>query len=91
MNESEPVVGIPDLNVAKGLQADFPNIEHTDALRFVCELYDRKNRQLAQILAQRTIDRAFIDAATLQCKEQNINIDFQSPEYHTIIGKSDGR
>ena len=89
MNESEPVAGIPDLNVAKGLQADFPNIEHAAALRFVCELYDRKNQHLTQILAQRTIDRAFIDAATLQCKEQNINIDFQSPEYRTIIGKSD--
>ena len=36
---SEPVEGIPDLVVAKGLQTEFAHIEHADALRFVCELY----------------------------------------------------
>ena len=34
---SEPVVGIADLVVAKGLQKEFAHIEHADALRFVCE------------------------------------------------------
>ena len=57
---SEPVVGIPDLVVAKGLQTEFAHIEHADALRFVCDLYERKKPHLEQILAQRTIDRRLL-------------------------------
>ena len=52
-------------------------------------MYERKKSHLEQILAQRTIDRAFIDEATLQCKVQNAGIDFQSSEYHTVIGQKD--
>lgn len=86
---SEPVVGIPELFVAKGLQTEFAHIEHVDALRFVCDLYEHKRPHLEQILAQRTIDRAFIDEATIQCKAQNVDIDFQSSAYHTVIGQKD--
>ena len=89
LSESESVAGIDDLYIAKGLQSDFAHIEHADALKFVCGLYDRKKRHLQQILAQRTIDRAFIDEKTRQCSVLNANVDFQSAEYHTVIGETD--
>ena len=89
INESESVEGIQDLYVAKGLQMEFPNIENGDALKFVCRLYEQTKPHLKQVLAQRTIDRAFIDEATLQCNTQNSSIDFQSSDYHTVIGRKD--
>ena len=52
-------------------------------------MYEHAKPHLEQILAQRTIDRTFIDKVTLQCKAKNTTIDFQSAEYHTVIGKKD--
>ena len=87
--ESDPVEGIPELYVAQHLLESFPNIENSDALQFVCELYDQMKPKLAQVLAQRTIDRAFLDKRTLHFVGLNEGIDFQSAEYHTVIGERD--
>ena len=65
IDESESVEGIQDLYVAKGLQTEFPTIENGDALKFVCRLYEQTKPHLKQILAQRSIDRAFIDKKTI--------------------------
>ncbi len=89
INESESVEGIQDLYVAKGLQTEFPTIETGEALKFVCQLYEHTKPHLKRILAQRSIDRAFIDEKTLLCKSRNSDIEFQSAEYHTVIGETD--
>ena len=56
-----PVDGVPGLQVTPGLQARFPSIETTEALRFVCSLYEATREPLATVLEQRAVDRAFID------------------------------
>jgi malate synthase len=44
---------------------------------------------LGQVLQQRVLDRAFIDAQTKSCTGPNQSIDFASGDYQTVIGKRD--
>ena len=88
---SEPVSAVPDLMIAKGLQADFPDIETPEALQLVCEIYEAMAPKLQKVLAQRLIDREFLDRETQACVERNTaqNRDFHSPDYETVIGRRD--
>ena len=86
---AEPVPGIDGLVIAKGLQADFPDIETRESLEFTCELYLAVRESLGAVLDQRRVDREFIDQSTRQCVEQNQSTDFQSAEYKTVIGQAD--
>lgn len=86
---AEAVDGVAGLEVASGLRQDFPTIETVEALRFVCDVYDATKGHLADILEQRAVDRAFIDAGVEECVEANENIDYLSPDYETIIGRKD--
>ena len=91
LTHSEPVPTLPDLRIAKGLQADFPDIETPEALQLVCEIYETMAPKLQQILAQRLIDRAFIDRETQACVDRNMahNRDFHAADYETVIGRTD--
>ncbi|HRI50131.1 MAG TPA: hypothetical protein PLW65_08110, partial [Pseudomonadota bacterium] len=62
--EAEPIAGVPGLRVARGLTEQFPAIETAEALALVCEVYRATREQLAAVLHQRVIDRAFCDAQT---------------------------
>ena len=71
LRHSEPAVGVPDLMIANGLQADFPDIETPQALQMVCDVYEIMAPKLQRILAQRVIDRRFIDEETKACVLRN--------------------
>ena len=53
LNDSEPVPGVPELMVAKGLQAEFSDIETPRALAFVVALYQACFPLLNKVLEQR--------------------------------------
>ena len=86
---SEPVEGIPDLRIAKGLQQDYSDIETPLALGYVCTLYETIKGDLSFILNQRVIDREFMDERTLAYIDQNKDIPYHSKEYYTVIGDLD--
>ena len=83
--DSEVVSGCPDLRVARGLQNELPNIETNSALQFVVDVYEQVQDQLRMILAQREVDRTFIDKRTLHHNEQNASVPYQSQAYRTVI------
>ena len=87
--ESELVDAIQGLRVARGLRREFPKIESDDALRFVCDLYTEIKDSLAEVLRQRRIDREFMDRETADCVRRNKGVDYLSPDYETVIGKTD--
>ncbi len=91
---AEPVPGVPGLRVAAGLQAEFPALEHPDVLALVCEVYRAVRADLRAVLAQRVVDRAFVDAETLACVAANAlpsgqPRDVTDPAYATVVGKRD--
>lgn len=85
--EAVAVEGVPGLRVAPGLRDRFPEIETTEALAFVCALYQKNREALNRILEQRKIDRAFMDRETLACVERNRGVAYTSPDYETVLGK----
>lgn len=87
--ESEPIGAIDGLRVANGLRSEFPNLETDAAMAFVCELYVEVKALLAEVLAQRLTDRAFLDRETEDCVKRNENVDYLSPDYETVVGKRD--
>ena len=88
-NAAEAVEGVDGLRIAAGLQQDYPDIETPLALGFVCMLYETIKGDLFRILAQREIDRKFIDDITLASLEENKGIAYESKEYKTVIGELD--
>ena len=87
--QGEPIGAVPGLRVAPGLRSQFPTVETDDALRFVVELYTANREHLGRVLAQRSIDRAFIDRVTAACAKRNSGTEFQSADYETVIGRVD--
>ncbi|MBA2661925.1 MAG: hypothetical protein H0U74_06490 [Bradymonadaceae bacterium] len=87
--QAVPVAGVAGLRVAPGLREAFATIETDEALAFVCELYEATREHLADVLEQRAIDRAFIDAAVEGCAKRNVGRVYLSEEYETVIGKRD--
>ena len=84
----KPVPGVSDLNeVGMG-----GGLETKESLNFLCELYKTLKPELSQILAQRIVDREFLDSRTKACYQLNkfLHIDFLSPDYHTALGHEDG-
>ena len=65
--------------------------ERSEALAFMCRLYERVKSDLGRVLAQRQNDRHFIDLTTKALADFNRerNIDFQSGMYQTILGRTD--
>lgn len=88
-HEGESVDGVPGLSVAPGLVESFPELETTEALNYICELYRRTRDDLAQVLEQRGADREFIDRVVADAVEHNASLDYLSPDYQTPIGRTD--
>ena len=61
---AEPVSAVSGLAVAPGLRARFPHVETDAALGLVAHVARSVGPQLAAVLKQRALDRAFIDAHT---------------------------
>ena len=85
-NASE-VEGIPNLVEVGG----GGGLETTDALRFLVELYDELKDHLARVLAQRPLDRKFIDERVKACAEFNRSLgrDWLDADYKTVLGLED--
>lgn len=87
MKEATDVDGVPDLMQV----GQSGGLETTDALKFLCELYSLVKPELKKVLNQRIIDRAFIDERVASCFKynQDLQIDFKSEDYQTILGLED--
>ena len=88
---SQPHETIPGLAIAEGLEAQFPQVLCADALEFVCALYRQVQPELAAVLEQRQLDRAFLDEVTARCTQENQDTPFESADYRTAIGQRDRR
>ncbi len=86
---AEPVPGVPGLRVAPGLQADFPRLESAEVLGLLVDVYNDVATQLAAVLRQRELDRAFVDARTLELVPSNAGVPIEDPAYRTVIGETD--
>ena len=86
--QAKPVTGVPGLTeVGPG-----GGLENPKSLQFLCELYESVKHELNKVLTMRKLDRDFFDQRTKACYELNksLNIDFQDPDYETVIGHEDG-
>ncbi|MBM4364646.1 MAG: hypothetical protein FJ102_00410 [Deltaproteobacteria bacterium] len=88
---AEPVPGVDGLRVAPGLQSEFPRLQNADVLALVVSVYNEVAAELAAVLRQRELDRAFVDAGTLELVAANAGIAIESPAYRTVIGERDAR
>ena len=86
---ADPVEEVPGLRVARGLREAFPRTETTEALAVVVDVFQTVSASLERVLEQRRIDRTFIDAQTLLCREANHHKGIQDPDYATVIGLRD--
>ena len=86
---SEEVPAVAGLRVAAGLRQRFAQVETNEALGFVVAVYEEVRGSLERVLAQRGLDRAFVDAVTAQCVETNRAVAFDSAEYRTVVGATD--
>lgn len=87
--DAEPAPGVPGLRIARGLQAEFPDIEGPEALSLVCEVFRRTRPRLAALLERRRVDRAFCDRETLACRAENAGRGVRDPDYATVLGRRD--
>jgi malate synthase len=89
---AEPIDEIPGLRVQVGLREAFPRIETIEALSLVCEVTRAVRPRLAEVLKQRTIDRAFLDARVAACaaEARAAGIPWGSNEHPTPFGDRDG-
>ena len=83
---------VPGIDGLMGLDVNEGScLETPEALRFLCEVYDRVKGRLNHVLEQRMKDRLFVDERTRACASLNtsLGIDFLDPEYATVIGQED--
>lgn len=66
-------------------------LETTDALRFMCELYENISSPLENTLNQRIKDREFIDSRTRSLMDFNstLKLPLSDPDYKTVLGLQD--
>lgn len=85
--EMQDFEGIKDLTHI-GLSG---GLENLSSMKFLCELYEATKEELSLVLARRIEDRKFIDQRVASCFSFNkkLKIDFNSPDYKTIIGLED--
>jgi malate synthase len=89
--DAEPVPAVPGLRVARGLRDRFAALETDAALVLVCDVYRATRDHLRRVLAQRALDRAFLDAETRACAPHNGGLAYDDPAYRTPIGARDAR
>lgn len=86
---AEPVERLPDLRVAPGLMQAYPDVETPECLALVVRVYMALRTPLARLLAQRKIDRAFLDAEVQSCVSRNADRPYDAADYATPIGSRD--
>jgi malate synthase len=59
--DAVPVPGVDGLAITPSLLTEFPDIENTEILTAVVEVAREVHADLSAVLAQRTVDRSFID------------------------------
>ncbi len=89
--EAEPVAEVPGLRVQQGLRTAFPRIETVAALSVICEVYEAVRGDLSDVLAQRIVDRTFLDRLTADCNLRGsaAGLPWSSPDYPTAFGARD--
>ncbi|MGZ3692592.1 MAG: hypothetical protein ACXVAX_13875, partial [Pseudobdellovibrio sp.] len=87
LNQATPVEGVSNLKQV----GNNGGLETQEALQFLADLYEKLEPSLKKVLTQRQLDRKFIDERVRACYEfnKNLNHDFLSPDYQTIIGLED--
>ncbi|MBM4373781.1 MAG: hypothetical protein FJ095_01760 [Deltaproteobacteria bacterium] len=88
---ADPVDAVPGLRVAAGLRAEFAHLLTDEALALVVEVWRAVRQELERILAQRAIDRRFLDRGTEGLVHGNRCLAFDDPAYGTMIGAVDER
>jgi len=83
------VAEVPGLSIAAGQREAFPDIETAEALTLLVEVYRAVEVRLAAVLDQRKRDRAFLDAATLDCVRRNAGRSIRDADYETVLGLRD--
>ena len=87
LSNSQSVPGLDNLSQT----GEAKGSETTEALTFLCELFELTRYELDNVLYQRNKDREFIDSRTKVLEhfnKQNIQ-DIKSPNYQTVIGLQD--
>ena len=84
-----PLERLPDLRVAPGLLEAYPDVETPECLALVVRVYMALRSQLAALLEQRKIDRAFLDGEVQACVSKNANRPYDAADYATPIGAKD--
>lgn len=89
LQEATPVPGVP------GLCQVGPNhgLETQEALTFLSNLVEQVSPNLQMVLAQRTVDRQFIDDRVAACATYNRDhqIDRHDPSLQTVLGLADSQ
>jgi malate synthase len=87
--DAEPVAAVPGLRIAAGLRREFLHLLTDEALALVVEVYRGTESRLAAVLAQRTLDRAFLDDGTATLAPENEGLAYDDPGYRTMLGARD--
>lgn len=87
--DARPVPAVPGLRIAKGLREEFPKLLTDEALGLIVEVFEATRERLATVLAQRTIDRKFLDAGTAALTVANRELAYEAPHYQTMLGARD--
>ncbi|MBM4358696.1 MAG: hypothetical protein FJ096_11385 [Deltaproteobacteria bacterium] len=88
-SEAEPIPSVPGLRIARGLRAEFGHLLTDEALALVVEVYRATASRLADVLAQRAVDRAFLDAGTAALVDENRALAYDDPAYRTMLAARD--
>ncbi|MEE2786098.1 MAG: hypothetical protein VX589_02095 [Myxococcota bacterium] len=86
---AQPIDGVPGLRVGEDLPVRFPQVETTEALTVVVDIFEEVKEQLADVLERRQTDRYFLDEVTAACQPLNANRAYTDPDYATAIGAMD--
>jgi malate synthase len=86
--DTEPTA-VPGLRATRGLRDDFPELESAEVLGLVVDVYRAVAPRLARVLAQRSVDRAFLDTRCAALAVENAGRSILDPAWKTPIGDRD--
>jgi malate synthase len=88
-SEAIAAEGVPGLALAPDLATAFTELQSTEALKLVVDVYNAVKADLKVVLSQRVHDRAFIDERTALYASANQGVDYHDLTYATVIGDRD--
>ncbi|MCB9795201.1 MAG: hypothetical protein H6741_21065 [Alphaproteobacteria bacterium] len=83
------VDSVPGLSLRAELLEACPTLYSAPALRLLAALGRATRQAHAQVLEQRRLDRAFMDAAVAELAPRNADRAYDAPDYETLIGLRD--